>query len=226
MTDSKKQLLQTALKLFLKNSYKDVSLRDIVNKIGLTKGAFYHYYISKEELFEEVVKYFYNHVMITDYRNFPKTSLKEFYAYYLEVLQAPDEYDDKDGDINFFIFISEVAKRIPDFLNIHLAQRKKELWAWTEIMDTAKRNKEIKTTIPNEELAIMFLNLSDGISMNRVLSQKEGTESLNDVKRDWDNLYNLLKTSKKIEIYDNYFTEILSFRPSLKIFSLLSCLHK
>ncbi|MDR1877277.1 MAG: TetR/AcrR family transcriptional regulator [Flavobacteriaceae bacterium] len=197
MTNSKKQILHTSLKLFLKNSYKEVSLRDITTEVGLTKGAFYYHYSSKEQLFEEVVKYFYNNAIITDYNNFPKNSLKEFYEYYLKVLQDPDDFDDIEGDMNFFIFISEASKRVPDFLKIHTAQRKKELWAWSEIIDTAKRNKEIKTNIPNEELAGMFLNINDGILMNRVINQKADGETLNDVKRDWDNLYNLLKKVKR-----------------------------
>ncbi|MFV0332352.1 MAG: TetR/AcrR family transcriptional regulator [Dysgonomonas sp.] len=197
MTDSKKQILHTALKLFLRNSYKEVSLRDIVDEVGLTKGAFYHYYASKEQLFEEVVKYFYNNAIITNYNNFPKSSLKEFYEYYLNTLQEPNDFDDVEGDMNFFIFLSEASKRIPTFMEIHLAQRKKELWAWSEIIEIAKRNKEIKSNIPNEDLAIMFLNMSDGVSMNRAINGKEGIAALNDVKRDWDNLYNLLKNSKK-----------------------------
>jgi len=195
MTESKKQIIQTALRLFLQNSYKEVSLKDIVNEVGLTKGAFYHYYASKEELFEEVVQYFYNHVIITNYSHFPKTSLKEFYEYYLKELQQPDEYNNTEGDINFFIFLSEAAKRIPRFLKIHLAQRKKENESWAGIIEIAKKNKEIKSTIPNEELAAMFLNMSDGISMNRALSQKDDKETLLDLKTDWNNLYNLLKSS-------------------------------
>lgn len=197
MTDSKKQILQTALKLFLKSSYKEVSLRDIVSEVGLTKGAFYHYYTSKEELFEETVRYFYNNAIITNYNGFPKNSLKEFYEYYISTLQEPDEFDDVEGDMNLFIFISEASKRIPAFLEIHLAQRKKELWAWSEIIGTAKRSKEIKATIPDEELAAMFLNMSDGISMNRAISNMNGMKALDELKRDWDNLYNILKINKK-----------------------------
>ncbi|MDL2277212.1 TetR/AcrR family transcriptional regulator [Parabacteroides sp. OttesenSCG-928-G07] len=193
MADSKQQILQTALKLFLRSPYKEVSLRDIVDEVGLTKGAFYHHYISKEELFVEVVKYFYNNVMITDYRNFPKTSLKEFYEHYLRMLLEPGENDNTDGDMNFFLFVSEASKRVPDFKNIHLAQRKKELWAWAEIMSIAKSNKEIKTNISDEELAFMFLNISDGISMNRAFNGMDGMEALEAVRKDWDNLYAILK---------------------------------
>ena len=197
MTDSKKQILKTALKLFLRNSYKEVSIRDIVSELGLTKGAFYHYYASKEQLFEEAVRYFYNNAIITNYSNFPKTSLKKFYTYYLDVLQEPDDFDEFDGGMNFFIFISDASKRIPDFLEIHTTQRKKELWAWSKIIETAKRNREIKTNISSKELGCMFLNISDGISMNKVIGQREYSESVNEIKRDWDNLYNILKVKRK-----------------------------
>jgi AcrR family transcriptional regulator len=189
-TDTKKQILQTALKMFLQKSYKEVSLRDIVNEVGLTKGAFYHYYTGKGEMFEECVKYFYNYELISDYRDFPKTSLKEFYMTYLNNLtNVPDRMD--DGEMNFFMFITEASRRIPDFLEIHLAQRKKELWAWSEIIEIAKRKREIKSNIKNEEIAIMFLNLSDGTFLNRAFSSKKSVESLLEIRRDWDNLYNL-----------------------------------
>jgi len=197
MMDSKKQILHTALKLFLQKTYKEVSLRDIVNEVGLTKGAFYHYYRSKEEVFEEAVKYFYSHGLITNYSAFPKTSLKEFYEYYLDTLQRPDEFDDIDSNVNFFIFLSDASRKIPDFLGIHSAQRKKELWGWAEIMDTAKRNKEIKSSLANEDLAILFLNISDGIMINKMLNRKEREEVLKDIRKDWDNLYSLLKYNRK-----------------------------
>jgi AcrR family transcriptional regulator len=199
-TDSKKQILHTALKLFLKNSYKEVSLRDIVNEVGLTKGAFYHYYTSKEQLFEEAVKCFYNNTIITDYSKFPKTSLKEFYMYYLNTLQKPDDFGESDEDMNLFTFLSEASKRIPDFLEIHLAQRKKERWGWAEIIGIAKSNREIKANIPDEELADLFLKISDGIVMEGAITAGKGEqESLEEIKRTWDNMYNLLKTSKKTE---------------------------
>jgi AcrR family transcriptional regulator len=196
MADTKKQILHTALKLFLKNPYKEVSLRDIVNEVGLTKGAFYHYYTSKEQLFEETVRYFYNNALITNYSRFPKTSLKEFYEYYLQMLQEPDDFDELEGERTFFVFLTEASKKIPDFLEIHIAQRKKELWAWSEIMETAKSKKEIKTDISNDELAAMFLTISDGSILEMTLGGKGGREALQSMKKNWDNLYNLLKTKK------------------------------
>jgi AcrR family transcriptional regulator len=196
MSDTKEHIITTSLKLFLQKNFKEVTMKEIVDATGLSKGAFYHYFESKEKVFEEVVKHFYNHFLISDYSNFPKTSLKEFYEHYIEVLSTPDEFDSVEIDTNILIFLSEASKKVPDFLEIHTAQRKKERWAWAKIIETAKRNKEIKTHIPNEDLAIMFLLLADGTVMD-VVSQKQGDDVLKTLRKNWEYLYNLLKTSKK-----------------------------
>jgi AcrR family transcriptional regulator len=49
-TDTRTNILKTALLLFLEKGYKDVSYQDLVKKTGLSKGAMYHYFGSKEEL--------------------------------------------------------------------------------------------------------------------------------------------------------------------------------
>ncbi len=48
---------------FLKKGFKSASLRNIVKEAGVTTGAFYGYYKSKEELFEALVKEQYEYFM-------------------------------------------------------------------------------------------------------------------------------------------------------------------
>ena len=52
---------------FMEYGFKSASLRQIVKTAGVTLGAFYGYYDSKEELFEALVGEQYNHMM-TCYR--------------------------------------------------------------------------------------------------------------------------------------------------------------
>jgi AcrR family transcriptional regulator len=195
MNETREYIITTSLKLFLRKNFKEVTMKEIVDATGLSKGAFYHYFESKEKIFEEVVKHFYNHFLISDYSNFPKTSLKVFYEHYIKVLSSPDEFDNVEFDTNILIFLSEASKKIPAFSEIHAAQREKERRAWAEIIETAKKNKEIQTSIPNEDLAIMFLLLSDATVMDTV-TQKQGHDALKAMKKNWDHLYNLLKTGK------------------------------
>lgn len=192
MIDTKTKILRKSLELFLRKNYKEVTMRDIVNAVGLTKGAFYHYYRSKEEIFEECVRYFYSHLIITDYGSFPNNSLKAFYMTYLDRLAHPPEGIDEQEDDNVLIFIMEAAKKIPVFREIHTGQRKKETDAWTSAVQRAKDKGEIKTDIPSGNIAGMFLNLSDGIALNRMIMQKKDEESDSYLKRDWDDLYKLL----------------------------------
>ena len=44
-----------AMQEFLEKGYKSASLRNIVKTAGVTTGAFYGYYNSKEDLFEALV---------------------------------------------------------------------------------------------------------------------------------------------------------------------------
>ncbi len=48
---------------FLEKGYKDASLRNIVKSVGMTTGAFYGYYKSKEELFEAMVGRHYEYIL-------------------------------------------------------------------------------------------------------------------------------------------------------------------
>jgi AcrR family transcriptional regulator len=43
-------ILKVALQLFLKKGYKDVSYEDLIKETGLSKGALYHHFRSKEDL--------------------------------------------------------------------------------------------------------------------------------------------------------------------------------
>jgi AcrR family transcriptional regulator len=56
--DTRSNILKTALLLFLEKGYKDVSYQDLVKKTGLSKGAIYHYFASKEELLNAVFDMF------------------------------------------------------------------------------------------------------------------------------------------------------------------------
>jgi len=190
MNDTKTIILQKSLDLFLQKSYREVTLDDIVKAIKLTKGAFYHYYRNKEEVFEECVRYFYNHLMITDFNSFPKASLKAFYKAYLQQLGLPPEGISLNPDVNMMLFLIEAQRRVASFPEIHASQRRKEQTEWISIIDRAKENKEINTSIPSEHVAAMFLNFSDGIALNRMIEKH--IDEFNHLEVGWDHLYHLL----------------------------------
>jgi AcrR family transcriptional regulator len=48
----KQELLDTAMHLFATKGYDETSVSDVIAAIGVSKGAFYHHYASKEDLLE------------------------------------------------------------------------------------------------------------------------------------------------------------------------------
>lgn len=191
MRDTKELIIRTSLKLFMQKGFKEVTMSEIIKETDSSKGSVYHHFESKEQIFEEAVKYFYNNMMITDYKDFPQTSLKAFYNFYLKRLE--DTPDDTDEGANILAFFSDAIRRVPSFTSINETQKNKELSAWTTIVSVAKEKGEIQTEIPNENIARMFLNISDGIALNRMITNRDIAS--NNIKNGWDDLYKLLRNS-------------------------------
>lgn len=55
-TDRKRELINTARQLFQAKGYDKVTMQDVMDALDIAKGTIYHYFKSKEELFEAVVE--------------------------------------------------------------------------------------------------------------------------------------------------------------------------
>lgn len=56
--DTRTTILKVALQLFFTEGYKDVSYQDLIEKTGLSKGAIYHHFRSKEDILISVFEFF------------------------------------------------------------------------------------------------------------------------------------------------------------------------
>ena len=55
--NSKEQILEAAMKVFVKKGYSQTRMEDIAEVSGLSKGAIYHHYDSKKSLFLALIDY-------------------------------------------------------------------------------------------------------------------------------------------------------------------------
>ena len=58
MKQRRKELIETAIKLFAEKGFQSTSVQDIVSSYGISKGGFYNYFSSKEELLVDIFKYY------------------------------------------------------------------------------------------------------------------------------------------------------------------------
>ena len=56
MSDTKNNILKESLKLFAQSGYKAISISNIAEKLGLTKGALYKHYKNKQDIFDSIIR--------------------------------------------------------------------------------------------------------------------------------------------------------------------------
>jgi AcrR family transcriptional regulator len=193
MNDSKEHILKTSLQLFLQKSFKEVTMKDIVSKTGLSKGAFYHYFSSKEQVFEEVIDHYYGELIGADYNLFSQES---FAAFYNDALNDRRHKTDssrikKDSDAhhgNHYLILFDALRMLPGFKKKRIEALEAELAAWTKSIRAAKKKGEIKTGIPDETLAKLFIYSGKGCSIS-YLMVGSADDSAKEVRKIWDEMY-------------------------------------
>ena len=53
--DRRSEILDMARSMFITIGYEDTSINELIKKLGIAKGTFYHYFKSKEELLDQVI---------------------------------------------------------------------------------------------------------------------------------------------------------------------------
>ncbi len=51
----KREIIETAFNLFVQNGYEQTSVQQIIDTLGISKGAFYHHFKSKDDLLDAVI---------------------------------------------------------------------------------------------------------------------------------------------------------------------------
>jgi TetR/AcrR family transcriptional regulator, transcriptional repressor for nem operon len=178
MKNTKGFIIEKAFALFMTMSYKEVILSEILKVTGLSKGAFYHHFESKEALFEAVVdQFFFGIASDGGFEPAPQKSfIENMDEFLLQKEKAFAWFASQLGidqsEINFFMFIMEAIKHLPK------VQQKVELFIQHEktqlehIVEMAQQKGEINNTLPPSTIAALLQAGFDGIEMHGVLLRK------------------------------------------------------
>ena len=55
-SSTREKILEVALKLFSKKGFKETTIKDIAKEVGITEGAIYRHFTSKEEIINNLLK--------------------------------------------------------------------------------------------------------------------------------------------------------------------------
>jgi len=198
MLETKDHILKTAFILFLKKGYKSVTMQDLERETGLTKGAFYHYFKSKEEIFVDVIdKYHLSQRNYTSSEFELNCTLSEFIDYMINdiVLKVSNirKFADIENPDPFFIsLIMEARKYYPGFTEKVKVTSHAIVMMWENKIKQAQENSEIRSDIDPRIMSETMISI--GMSMFKYLMAKETPEYAIDIlTRQFAQIYNLIK---------------------------------
>jgi AcrR family transcriptional regulator len=179
MTSTKEHILFTALKLILKKGYANVTMNELVEASGLSKGAFYHYFKSKDQIYYETLeKYFFSYMASFDLTYNKAQSFKSnLFQVFTMFIEFASEIESMIGPenpmISYYHTLLESAIRSDDIKT--KVSNYYEFWmnrisGWIEI---AQLNKEIDPNLDPEILSKHIGGLMEGVMIIYSFQNKE-----------------------------------------------------
>ena len=159
--------------MFLNKGYKEISVNNIIGVCEISKGAFYHHFSSKEELYQEILnRFFFNYFQAANFIYTPEISFKEKLQHFVNSFLSP--YDElskitsRNDLIPYFRFLFQAAannETIKYKVNKHFY---KKAYYLAQILQDEKKDFKIELSIKpiaRQLLAIILgITILDGIN--------------------------------------------------------------
>lgn len=199
MNSTKEHIILTAFRLFLKKGFKEVTMSMLVKATGLSKGAFYHYFENKEQLFIETLDNLFfsmspfNKEMVVN----PDVSFYDYMKMYIDNVKKMSQMiktyiGDEATGMGYYRLMLDVSNYAPDFYNKVEQSNLNELKFWKKIVENGSRKGELKENLDLDILANHFQWLQDGIAMESIFAGSPDKLYTN-LEKVFSQLYSLIK---------------------------------
>ncbi len=198
MNDTKKRIKETALRLFLQKGYS-VGINEIIEQANTSKGAFYHHFKRKGELFIDTIDDFF----FKNYRQFdeivqnPDLTLNEkmrmlIYAVF-EPFQRISETISREETLNYINILAEYPNN-EDLKKKSIGYFERLIEVFRDIFNNAQKERQISQDIDVDLLSYHIGILIDGAVIDAILVFESISESLDLCNKSVDQILSLIET--------------------------------
>ena len=195
--DSKDKILDVALQLFIRSGYRGTSLNEIAEEAGLTKGGVYHYFSSKDDLYYQAVKRFFDFNQ-PGWLEDTNVGIEELVWQGFQSIEDRKQWikdlvglDSNDAILHFYMFLYDATRRYPElqeYIDQHDNSKRDIL---TEAFIEAQQEDKIRKDIDPEVIAF---------ELDALLQQLEYLSFVNPAILEDSNMYQRL--------FNNYWTRL------------------
>jgi len=170
MDNTKEFIIDEAFNLFLNHSYEAVSISDISKAIGLTKGALYHHFKNKEELFKSVVdKYLFIPEVVADIETISLNELIQLtIALSEKVIRNLSSSSLVFMPINYMSLFIDAFRHYPGYAESKGEFINNEIEKTKRVLENAIKSGEIREDINPSLVATNFFSINMGLAGNLV----------------------------------------------------------
>ncbi len=194
--------MHVAFRLFLQKGFKEVTMNEILEQSGLSRGTFYYYFKSKEQVYAEVIDMFFVTIPTSPGKSIDDSSLYSFYHDFLE--NASQTYarlgdlvkDAKVHILNFFTLSLDAMRHLPDYKAKTIYINNAVLKIWENVVKRARENGEIASPMSDEQIACFFKFTMEGMGIKSELEGKLSSENDRELIALWDKFYEQIRTKK------------------------------
>lgn len=178
ITDERRNsILAAALKLFAIRGYDSVSVDHITHAAKCSHGLFYHYYRSKADLFQNLVKLIHERwlVLIQDinFQQEPVELLQDITDFYIDQLKAGDY----EAYVLYLFLTFHLQKNLPHYEHDHVNPKKGPFKAFPDVVREGQE-KGLFLDLDVEELARVYYATLEGLAYNRIYQGKRGFKNV------------------------------------------------
>lgn len=169
---SKENIIKTAFILFLEKGYKEVTIKNIMDATGLSKGAIYHHFTSKKEIYDATLHTYYFKILNTDISktitgNF-KHDVEAIYRFAADLFYEIENLSTPSLDFpirNFLSFQleSETHEDIRHNILKTVMHYRKDI---QNLVRHAMESNQIRKDLDVEAIAFHIISLMEGLALN------------------------------------------------------------
>jgi TetR/AcrR family transcriptional regulator, cholesterol catabolism regulator len=155
---TRQAIFDTAIALFARRGYDKVTIDDICEKVGVTKGAFYNHFKSKDQIIlEEFMRMDEHYVKVARDIADLESSAEKLRVFHGEAIRLMASLGVTMMKV---VYHSQIA---PNMRRAYLTDSKRFLYRITnELIKEGQEKGEIRGDIASEEMAVMLINCFRG----------------------------------------------------------------
>ncbi|MEW6552703.1 MAG: TetR/AcrR family transcriptional regulator [Actinomycetota bacterium] len=155
---TRQAIFDTAISLFAKRGYDKVTVDDICEKVGVTKGAFYNHFKSKDQIILEEFKRMDEHyVKVAEDIAGLESSTEKLRVFHHEAIKL---MADLGVTMMKVVYHSQIA---PNMRKPYLTEGKRYLYKISsQLIREAQEHGEMRSDLVSEEIAVVLINCFRG----------------------------------------------------------------